>query len=206
MSRLNQVSLARATAAGVFALALAGVAGLVGCASSGPYVWAHQLKLPASANEPPIQPRDVILVHVRGQSSVSGEFTVREDGHFLHPALGNVLVRDLTPGQIAALLGERFVGVVVNPQVTVSLVRTAPIRVNVVGEVRTPGNYELARDRSVTAALAAAGWLTEFAGTNRIFVVSPGTTRVRFRANELTGADPIAGKYRLRDGDVVVVE
>lgn len=206
MKRLDRVALARGVAAGLVVLGLVGLASAVGCASSGPYVWAHQLKLPTAGNEPPIQPRDVILVHVRGQSSVSGEFTVREDGHFLHPALGNVPVRDLTPSQIAAVLRQRFVGVVVNPDVTVSLVRTAPIRVNVVGEVRTPGSYELARDRSVTAALAAAGWLTEFAGTNRIFVVSPGMTRVRFRANELTGADPVAAKYRLRDGDVVVVE
>jgi polysaccharide export outer membrane protein len=81
--------------------------------------------------------------------------------------------------------------------------------VNVVGEVKTPGVYELARDRTVMAALAAAGWLTDFASKDRIFVIRTGgeqEQRIRFRARELTAPDPHSSTFRLRDGDVVVVE
>ena len=66
---------------------------------------------------------------------------------------------------------------------------------------------ELNRDRSVAAALAAAGWITEYADRERIFVVRhEGGTRIRFRAREITSPDPAVARFRLSDGDVVVAE
>jgi hypothetical protein len=59
----------------------------------------------------------------------------------------------------------------------------------------------------VAAALAAAGWLTEYADRDRIFVVRhEGDMRVRFRAREVTSPDPAVARFRLSDGDVVVAE
>ena len=90
---------------------------------------------------------------------------------------------------------------------TVAISRLAPIKVNVVGEVKTPAAYELTRDRTVAAALAAAGWLTEYADRERIFVVRhEGDMRIRFRAAEITSPDPAVARFRLSDGDVVVAE
>jgi polysaccharide export outer membrane protein len=158
--------------------------------------------------EPVVHARDTIMVHVQDQLALSGEFVIREDGGYTHSMLGNVIVEGKTPAQVAELLQIRLVNVVVNPRVTVSITRKASARVNVVGEVKTPGSYELGRDRSVTAALAAAGWLTVFAADDRIFVVRLGEkeSRIRFKARELTAPDPQAASFRLRDGDVVVVE
>ena len=65
------------------------------------------------------------------------------------------------------------------------------------------------RGRGVIPALAAAGWLTEFADRDKIFVIrseAGATQRVRFRARELTAAEPHATGFRLKDGDVVVVD
>jgi len=65
------------------------------------------------------------------------------------------------------------------------------------------------RSRGVMSALATAGWLSEFANKDRIFVIrTEGTTiqRIRFRAADLTAAEPHAIGFRLQDGDVVVVE
>jgi hypothetical protein len=57
------------------------------------------------------------------------------------------------------------------------------------------------------AALALAGWLTEFAHTDRIFVVRVGSNeRVRFRVRDLTTAESRFARYQLADSDVVVVE
>lgn len=192
----------------VLVLSLAGAAG--GCATDRPYVWVRDLPAVAQTpdGEPVVSPRDTILVHVQDQVPLSGEFVVREDGAYVHPTLGNVAVEGKTPTQIGELLQIRLTNVVVNPRVTVSISRRAPARVNVVGEVKTPGSYELTRDRSLTAALAAAGWLTVFASKDRIFVVRAGERelRVRFKAQELTAPDPASTQFRLRDGDVVVVE
>jgi polysaccharide export outer membrane protein len=173
-----------------------------GCAES-PYVWVGNL--PASAEtQGAIGPRDTILVLVRNQPSLSGEFVVREDGGYLHPTLGNVEAVGKQPGALGLELQSRLRPIVVDPEVTVAILKSASVRVDVVGEVKTPGPYELSRDRGVVGALAAAGWLTEFARRDHVFVVRRsfgGST-----SDELTVPGSSAARFRLRDGDLVVVE
>jgi polysaccharide export outer membrane protein len=178
-----------------------------GCATDRAFVWVHDLPLPEDG-QPLIGPRDTIAVDVRDQASLSGEFAVGDGGDYRQPGLGPIHVEGRTPAAVVTELEERLKLLLVKPQVTVSLVRMGPVRVNVVGEVRTPGTYELLRGRGVLPALAAAGWLTEFASRDKIFVLRLGQqeTRIRFRARELTAAEPHAARFRLRDGDVVVVE
>jgi len=125
----------------------------------------------------------------------------------LYPTIGDVNLGDLTTDAATAELRSRIAAVVVNPVVTVSISKLAPIRVNVVGEVKNPQTYELTRDRTVAGALAAAGWITEYADRDRIFVVRhDGGTRIRFRARQITSPDPAVARFRLSDGDVVVAE
>ena len=183
---------------------------VVGCATSGerPFVWVQDL--PASSVEAAgtIHPRDTISVVVMDQAPMSGEFVVHDDGTYLQPPIGNVQVQGKTPAEVASELYGRMKDLIVNARVNVSIVRVATIRVSVVGEVRTPGSYELNRDRSVAGALAAAGWLTDFASKDRIFVVRQGASqpRVRFPLRDVTAPESRAGMFHLRDGDVVVVE
>lgn len=176
-----------------------------GCARQAPYVWARELAPAAGQSQPTIGVRDTILVEVKDQPTLSGEFTVREDGHYGQPQVGSVFVRGLTPAQTASLLKARLTGVVIDPQIGVWLVKIAPVKVNVVGEVKTPGTYELTRDRTVVGALAAAGWVSAFAQEDGLYVLREGR-RVRFRLAELTAPDEFVGAFRLNDGDVLVVE
>jgi polysaccharide export outer membrane protein len=180
---------------------------LAGCVAEKPFVWIADLPVTPTKGEGLIQVRDMVVVVVRDQVALSGEFAVRDDGGVLVPTVGEVAMGGRSPEDVTAELRTRLAALVVKPQVTVSISRVAPIRVHVVGEVKAPSSYELARDRSVTAALAAAGWMTEFANRDRIFVIRhEGDLRVRFRARELTTPNPVVARFRLCDGDVVVVE
>jgi protein involved in polysaccharide export with SLBB domain len=180
------------------------------CPAQKPFVWVNDLPVAASA-ERLIEPRDVLFVDVRGQKELSGEFPVRDDGSFNQPSVGSVRAAGLTTHQVAASLRQSLEGVIVNAQVNISISKPAPIKVNVVGQVKTPGSFELTRDRSVTAALAAAGWLNEFAGDDDVYVLrsgqqDPREARVRFRVRDLTSAEIHSIRFQLRDGDVVVAE
>jgi polysaccharide export outer membrane protein len=65
------------------------------------------------------------------------------------------------------------------------------------------------RGRGVIPALASAGWLTEFADRDKIFVIRSEAgviQRIRFRARDLTAAESHSTGFRLKDGDVVVVD
>jgi protein involved in polysaccharide export with SLBB domain len=121
--------------------------------------------------------------------------------------VGSIRVEGSTPAEVAAALTQRLRGIIVDARVAVWLARSAAIRVKVVGAVKTPGVVELGRDRSVLGALASAGWLGEFADPEAIYVIrEPGQPRIRFRLQDLTSAQGRSARFRLQDGDAVVVD
>ena len=83
-----------------------------------------------------------------------------------------------------------------------------PLTISVLGEVAKPGTQTFSQDTGVAQALAAAGGLNNFAHKGRIYVVrsSPTPVRIHFTYDELTRGVGAASKFKLRPGDVIVVE
>jgi polysaccharide export outer membrane protein len=78
----------------------------------------------------------------------------------------------------------------------------------VIGEIKTPGRYELRSRTTVLDVLAQAGAFTEFAARGRIFVLRPnGTTmkRIPFSYNKVIASDGEHGNFLLQPGDIIVV-
>ncbi len=182
---------------------------LGGCASPQPFVWASRLGQPdEQAAIYRIGPGDEIYVLVADQQALSGTFTVGPDGSYVQPVVGTVLVNGLTPKEATQQLSARLAGILVKPQVTISVTKRRPIRISVIGEVQKPGRFELPYDESILGALAMAGGLTEFADAESVYVVrrEPHLLRIRFRFRDLSGPEAISARFRLNDSDVVVVE
>ena len=187
-------------------LGLSLVLSLLGCADRRPFVWGSKLPQ-SSARARPLGVGDKIQVLVSGQESMSGEFEVRPAGEVVIPVVGRFAVAGKDPEQVAQQLAQHLSGVLANPRVAVvaTVRRTS---VSVIGEVDTPGSYELRSGDGLLAALARAGGLTEFADSDSIFVLRRDANgpRIRFRYRDLTGSDPSSTRFELRDGDVIVVE
>lgn len=196
----------------------AAVAVLAGCGhGGGSYVWVENVPKALLAPDPTYRlgPGDVIGVRVWNQEAISVEKTrVREDGKISLPFLNDVEVAGTEPNELARALEVRLRAFVVKPVVTVVVHERAPLRVSVVGRVERPGIYELDDGAGVVHALAAAGGLTPFAKKDGIYVLrdgagSPGEpahARIRFRYDRLRRGEAPAIAFRLRRGDVVVVE
>lgn len=182
-------------------------AGLAGCASSQPYVWIHQL--PVSEGEPyRLQPGDRITVVVQNQTQLSGDFEVRNSGGFLQPLVGEIKVAGMTLGEAAKAIADQLDGIVVDPEVTVVVLAPRVLRIPVLGEVRTPGTYEIPYGEGLITVLARAGGLSEFASDSGVYVLRkmPERVRIRFRYSQIVGGETASIDFKLRDGDVVVVE
>lgn len=138
---------------------------------------------------------------------MTGEHVVRADGSIVHGLIGKVDVAGLTAVDAAQRLRDRLRGILQQPHVSVAIIASAPAKVSVVGEVETPGRFDVDEDEGVLGALARAGGLTEFADRDGIFVLRqrPQPVRIRFRYESLTGGAR-ASRFRLRNGDTVVVE
>lgn len=203
----------RAHLSGLRLLAVAAAAAAaLGCRTHAPAVKIEELALPTADGEYRITPGDVIAVRVWNQESMSnGHARVRDDGRISIPFLQDVEVAGATPTELSQRLQVKLKTYVVNPVVTVTVEELRPLRVSVLGEVAHPGQFELERGAGVLNALAAAGGLTDYAHRDAVYVVrnaveNKGPVRVRFRYEALTGGEARAASFRLRPGDVVVVE
>lgn len=195
------------------ALALLLAATALGCRTTGgASVPVEQYAGPSPETEYRIGPGDVLAIRVWNQESMSNPHTrVRDDGKISVPFLQDVDVSGTTPTDLSQRLQAKLKTYVVNPVVTVTVEEVRPLRVSVLGEVARPGQYELEHGAGVLAALAAGGGLTDYAHRDAIFVVRTppdvkAPVRIRFRWEALAGAESRAASFRLRPGDVVVVE
>lgn len=192
-----------------WALLVLAAALLLGCGATRPYVWVEDLPVAELEDRnPPIHTADRLFVFVRDQATLSAEYEVREDGSVALPLVGSVTVAGQAPHAAAATIAQRLRGVVAAPVVTVSVVAKRAPAVSIVGEVRTPGVYDVAPVAGLMPALARAGGLSEFADEDSIYVVrtTPRPARIRFRFDDLVGGEPRSNAFRLSDGDVIVVE
>ncbi len=93
---------------------------------------------------------------------------VLEDGTIRLPFIGSVLVTKLTLTETEQVICNACAdrGVLQKPRVLVTLRETKKARVNVLGAIRNPGQYELSGgEADLLSALVAAGGLTEDADT-----------------------------------------
>lgn len=195
----------------IFTLAL-GAAGLVtSCASgTGGAIPVAQYKDEADAGtgEYIIAVGDMLGIQVFDQPQISGRMRVRTDGRISLPFVNDVQAAGKTPVKLGAELEAGLKAMVLNPKVTVVVEESRPLTISVLGEVSKPGTQVYERDSGVAQALAAAGGLTNFAKKDRIFVVrsNPKPVRIHFTYEDITRKVGPASVFRLKPGDVVIVD
>jgi polysaccharide export outer membrane protein len=180
------------------------------CTTVRPYVWAERLPPPPldAAQAQALQIGDRVLVAVQGQEALSGDFEVRPGGDILIPTAGRFRALGVTVDALGADISGRLRGILENPRVTVVLgLRKAP-NVTVIGEVKSPGRYEIRDGDGVLETLGRAGGLSDFASDDGIFLIQRvrPTPRIRFRYEDLVGAEPASARIKLADGDILVIE
>lgn len=183
----------------------------MGCARNlGPFVWVDQYTEPPPAPEKPyvIEVGDVIQVRVFNQDQLSARQKVRSDGKVSLPLLNDVQAAGYPPVTLTGILENRLKELVKSPVVTISIEESQSQTINVLGDVGRPGSYPLERGAGILQALATAGGLKPDASTDQIFVIrqTPTPIRIRFNYEALLHQEGRAAGFKLRPGDVVVVE
>ena len=165
---------------------------------------------PVSAEQPTdyiMCPGDVLPVVVYGQQDLSREgsnspYVVRPDGKVSFPLIGDVDVIGKTVTQFREEITNRFSKYLVDPSVSVNVIKLGTTRVYVLGEIKKPGLYELEKSHRVIDALAKAEGFTEKSSKKNIFLVRAGSSEVeKLNVNNfLTKADQKANLV-LNEGD-----
>jgi polysaccharide export outer membrane protein len=183
------------------------------CAPLGQYTWVDDFPEAPAPQEATyrIAPGDMLGIKVWNQESLTNRVRVREDGKVSLLLLHDVQAAGLTPQALAEQLQVKLKDYLNNPVVTVSLEEARQLSIAVLGEVVRGGQQQVPTGSGVLQALAGAGGFTEYAKKDRIFVLrqeagAPSPARIRFTWEKLVHAEGRATTFRLRTGDVVVVE
>lgn len=153
-----------------------------------------------------IHPGDQLSVQVYGDQTLTQNVTVLNDGTIAYPLIGQVPVAGKTPEQAAETLKTRLLKFVRHPVVTIAISQLAQPNVMVLGDVKTPGKYQLRSDAHLSDAIAAAGGLGDINGDYPMARISDPSGHVsQVSLQKLLRSGDTSDDQRLGEGDVVYV-
>jgi polysaccharide export outer membrane protein len=188
---------------------------LSGCYKAGRFTWVDDYRENTVASQQDdsyiIRKGDLLSVNVWNQRDITSRPRVRDDGRISLPLINDVEAAGLTPAALARAMEVKLKDMVANPVVTVMVDEAQPIKISVLGEVRNPGKKLLESGSGLLQALSEASGFTDYARDDAIYVLrkEPGyqqPVRIRFTYEALTRIEGAASAFRLKTGDVVVVE
>ena len=118
-----------------------------------------------------IGPSDVLTVTVWKEPTLSGNILVRPDGMITVPLIGDVQASGLTPLQLADQITDKLKKYVQSPNVSVVVSEIHSKLVYLLGEVGKKGPVEMTSGMTLLDAIAAAGGLTDYANTKKIYIL-----------------------------------
>ena len=136
-------------------LAFIALAALAACAQSGDQ--ATPMPGPADLHFR-LGPDDVIAIRALDADEVSDkQIRIGADGFINLPTVGRIKVAGLTVEQVQGEVVGRLKRLIVNPDVSVTLVESHSQPVTVVGSVRNPGVFQLQGRKTLLEIISAAG-------------------------------------------------
>ncbi len=133
---------------------------------------------------------------------------IRPDGNITVPFLGDVRAVDIEPGELAAVLEQRYAGELRAPRITVNVTQSAGQRIYVGGEVGQPGMLQLTGPVTALQAIQQAGGFKESASLSSIVLIRRSGGRAQGTEVDLSdvvsGEDPDVDPF-LQAYDIVFV-
>jgi polysaccharide export outer membrane protein len=151
---------------------------------------------------------DVLDIVVWNNAALTRTVPVRPDGRISLPLINDITVAGLSPMEVRDELVRRLARYTQVPEVSVIVREVHSVKVSIVGEVKTPGRYDLKSRTTVLDLIAAAGPFTSYAAPRRIVVMrtnGDGVTRIPFNYYKVIAGDAEHVNFELQPGDIVVV-
>ncbi len=157
-----------------------------------------------------LSPNDAVQIEVYQEDDLRTTALISKDGTINFPLLRTVKVGGLTQTQARDLITDKLrADYLVNPQVSLAVVRFASKRFTVLGQVNRPGSFELPAQENIDLleAIAMAGGYTRIA--------EPGKITVKRRVNEKEevysvnakrmAKNPGTERFTISPGDTITV-
>lgn len=134
-------------------------------------------------------------------------YVVRTDGNLTLPLIGDVNVNNRTVDNVTKEISERLAEYIIDPQVTMNIIKLGTTRVYVLGQVRQQGALELDKSHTLLDAVGKAGGFTNKSAKKKVYVVRNGADKFACKVNlldVLKGGDTSLN-IELNEGDCVYI-
>lgn len=150
-----------------------------------------------ASSEYRLGPNDRLRIIVFGQPTLTGEFSIDENGMLSYPLLGNIPAGGVSSLQLQQNIARQLeAGYLNDASVNVEVIARRPFYV--IGEVQKPGNYPYVANMTVLNAVAMAGGFTYRARKNDFYIKRLDKDGRMVRVVATAGS-------RIRPGDTVEV-
>ncbi len=155
---------------------------------------------PLSSEQHILRPGDQLVFNVASLPDLPTSYTVRVDGHFFHPLIGEVQAAGRTLEDLRADLKVLLAKELRNPYFRLGLVQVAQHSVAVLGEAREQGTFQVGVGASVLDVIAKAGGLSAKADSDRAVLIR-GEEHIDVSLSPEDGG----GLTKVRSGDILYI-
>jgi len=158
-----------------------------------------------------INPSELLQITVYQEPDLERTVRVTNDGYISFPLIGKVMVAGLTvieaESKIASLLGQDYI---IDPQISIFVKEFQTEKVVIIGEVKTPGSYDLPQGRVLTLleAIALAGGFTKVASIDNIRIIRVEGGKQKYipvRVSDITKGGDKSKDLILSPGDIIYI-
>ena len=118
---------------------------------------------------------------------ISGDYNIQQDGNIQLPFIGLVQTTNIDYKEIKKTIYKKYSELYKDPALTIQPL----LKINILGEVRTPGYYYVTDIENMTGILALAGGVTGAAASGDIYIIR-GNEEILLDAYELMEANKTA--------------
>ncbi len=155
---------------------------------------------PLSSEQHILRPGDQIEFHISALPELPTSYSIRVDGFFFHPVVGEIKADGKTLGDLRLELRKLLAKELRNPTFRLGILEVARHQVAVLGEANAQGTFNVGVGASVLDVIAAAGGLTVKADKDRA-VLLRGNEKLEVSLRPEAGG----GLTKVRSGDVLYI-
>lgn len=152
-------------------------------------------------NAQKLNPGDgVRIAFLNIQDEITGDYFIQQDGNIQMPFIGLVKTTNLDYNEIKKVIFAKYSELYKNPALTIQPL----LKINILGEVRTPGYYYVTDIEKMTGILALAGGVTGSAANGQINIIRD-EKEIQLDSEEIIAKGNTAADIGLQSGDRIYI-